>query len=91
MNFDWDEEKNKRNIKKHGISFEDAKEVFKSPLLTRLDLRENYGEDRYIGLGMIYQRVIVIVYTEIDDLLIRIISARKATKEERRVYEKRFR
>jgi uncharacterized protein len=61
MNFDWDEDKNKSNIKKHGINFEDAKEVFKSPLLTRLDIRENYGEDRYIGLGMIYQRIIVIV------------------------------
>jgi len=86
MTFEWDEAKNKVNIQKHGIDFEDVKSVFNHPMLKRLDTRENYGEDRFIALGMMYENVVVVVYVERRENL-RIISARKATKQERRIYE----
>jgi hypothetical protein len=46
MKFEWDERKNRENMKKHGIDFADAIEVFRHPMLTGLDDREDYGEDR---------------------------------------------
>ena len=48
MEFEWDEEKNISNIKKHGLSFDEAKEVFSGVLVTSLDSRVDYGETRYI-------------------------------------------
>ncbi|BAZ30311.1 hypothetical protein NIES4074_27670 [Cylindrospermum sp. NIES-4074] len=87
MYFDWDESKNEVNITKHGLDFADAPQIFNFPLLISLDERENYGEDRWIGLGMLNGRVIVVVYTEPDDQTIRIISLRKALPHERKLYE----
>ena len=86
--FEWDDEKNDINIKKHGIDFEDAVSVFHHPMLTFLDEREMYGEDRWISIGWISSLVGVVVYTEREGDVIRIISARKATKQEVRRYEK---
>lgn len=78
MNFEWDENKNEANIAKHGLNFADASRIFHLPLRISLDERENYGEDRWIGLGILDGRVVVIVYTEPDEQTIRIISLRKA-------------
>ena len=64
MNFTWDENKRQVNLQKHGIDFEDVVEIFTVLTLTRLDTREDYGEDRWIGIGIIKQRVIVVAYTE---------------------------
>ena len=87
--FEWDEQKNEENIRKHGLDFEDAPEVFNFPMLVRLDDRTDYGEDRWIGVGMIRGRVVVVVYTERDGGdTIRVISLRKALKHERQGYEK---
>ena len=87
----WDENKNKRNIQKHGLDFSDAVEVFSSAMLVRLDTRNEYGEDRWIGLGVLRNTVVVVVYTEDNRTnLIRIISMRKALKHEREYYNKRF-
>lgn len=86
MRFEWDEIKNQSNIQKHGIDFNDVLDIFKHPLLSMLDNRENYREDRWIGIGWIKNIIAVVVYTESDDV-IRIISARKATKNEVRHYE----
>lgn len=88
MNFEWDERKNKENIRKHGIDFSDATEVFNHPMLVQLDTRHDYGEERWIGIGVIYGRVIVVVFTDRNEgETIRIISIRKALKHERKRYE----
>lgn len=89
MRFEWDEKKNNENIRKHRLDFADAWQVFENPLLAKLDERENYGEDRWIGIGMMSNGiVIVLLFTEREQETIRIISMRKATKNERTRYEK---
>lgn len=86
---EWDERKNEHNIRRHGLDFADAREIFDSPMLLRLDTREDYGEDRWVGIGVIKGRVVVLVFTERDDgRTIRIISLRKAQRHEREGYEK---
>lgn len=50
MRFEWDDEKNKENIRKHGLDFSDARELFDAPMLVNLDTGEDYGEDRWIGV-----------------------------------------
>ncbi|MBC3916488.1 BrnT family toxin [Undibacterium sp. CY18W] len=87
MRFDWDEQKNQINIRKHGIDFSDAADIFKHPMLTFHDGREDYGEDRWIALGWIKSTIGVVVYVERNEDVIRIISARKATKNEVKRYE----
>jgi uncharacterized DUF497 family protein len=86
----WDRHKNKANIKKHELDFADAYKVFESPMLVGLDEREDYGEDRWIGIGLMENRVVVIVFTEPDEDTIRVISFRKATTDERNNYEKEY-
>ena len=87
LRFEWDEEKNKINIKKHGLDFDDASEIFLGPMLVALDEREEYGEDRWIGIGMLKTRTVVVLYTEREENVIRIISLRKATSDEQKRYE----
>ena len=92
MKFEWDINKNTLNIKKHGISFEEAIQVFSDPLhLAVLDERYNYFEERWITLGKIKDEKIVVVahmyFDHNNDEVIRLISARKATPAERRQYE----
>lgn len=88
MRVEWDEVKNRRNIRKHGIDFADVEGMFNYPLLTWLDDREDYGEARWIGIGPLQTLIAVVVYTEPDQDVIRIMSARKATRTEVRHYEK---
>ncbi len=87
MQFEWDENKNRINIQKHGIDFNDAIEMFKHPLLSLEDNREHYGEERWLGIGWIKNMMGVVIYTERTGDVIRIISARKATKKEVHYYE----
>lgn len=86
MQFEWDEAKNRSNIRKHGIDFNDAVEIFKYPVLTAAHRREDFGEDRWIALGWMKLIVALVVYVERDGDTIRIISARKATRPEVRRY-----
>jgi uncharacterized DUF497 family protein len=86
VNFEWDEEKNQENTLKHGLDFADAWEIFDAPMITALDTREDYGEDRWIGVGFLKNFVVVVVYTESDEV-IRLISLRKALKHERTRFE----
>ncbi len=88
MRFTWDEKKNRTNLRDHGLDFADASRVFQAPMLTRLDTREDYGKDRWIGLGLLDGRVVVVVFTERGEDIIRVISLRKATTYERNHYEK---
>lgn len=86
MRFIWDENKNRENIRKHGLGFKDACSLFDVPMVAAIDTRENYGEDRWIGIGLLKGRAVVVVFTE-DRNIIRIISLRKALKHERKFYE----
>jgi uncharacterized DUF497 family protein len=86
MILEWDETKNRSNIKKHGFDFADAKEMFRGAILIRPDTQEDYGEPRWIGIGVIRGRVGFVAFTEREET-IRIISLRKATYEERKEYE----
>ena len=87
MNFEWDEQKSELNIAKHGFDFADAYRIFTLPMAIDLDDCSDYGEDRWIGTGMLGGRVVVVVYTERNDATIRIISLRKALAYERKRYE----
>lgn len=88
MHFEWDVEKEQKNIKKHKIDFTLASTVFADAGRIELyDEDHSLDEDRYITIGRIYGSMVVVtmVYTEREEI-IRIISARKATKEERGAY-----
>lgn len=86
MKFEWDEEKNTKNRIKHKISFETAAHVFDDPeCIEMYDFEHSISEDRYIALGKVGE-VLFVVYTERKDA-VRLISARFATKAERRIYD----
>ncbi|HEX8633509.1 MAG TPA: BrnT family toxin [Pyrinomonadaceae bacterium] len=91
MHFEWNEQKNAANIRKHGFDFEDAWEIFEAPMLIALDTREDYGEERWIGIGLLRERIVVLVFSERKDNTIRIISLRKALKHERIKFEEAVR
>jgi uncharacterized protein len=90
MNFEWDEGKNRINLRKHGFDFAWAEQMFHGPLLVRPDTREDYGEERWIGIGMIRDRLALVAFAEPSPDTIRIISLRRADYEERKEYEKAF-
>jgi len=84
--FEWDEEKNKLNKKLHGIDFEDAKLAFNDPFKVILpDLYHSENEERWLAIGLV-SRVLFVVFTERDENIVRIISARVGTKAEERLY-----
>ena len=84
--FEWDDEKAASNAEKHGVTFEEARSVFRDPFaIELLDDREDFGEDRYILIGMSANNVLVVVYTERGERN-RIISARRTEPNERRFY-----
>jgi len=88
MHFEWDESKNAINIRKHKIDFVDVPIVFEGPMLIDYDDHQDYGEDRWIGIGLLRSIVVVVVFTERGRDTIRIISARKANQNEcERYYE----
>jgi uncharacterized DUF497 family protein len=86
---EWDPVKAEINLKKHQVSFEEASTVFDDPLfITFLDVEHSDDEERYITLGLSQRnRLLLIAHTDREEI-IRIISARKATRNERRFYEK---
>ena len=89
MIFEWDPVKAESNLRKHGVSFEDAAQVFLDPLrIETLDGQEAYGEDRWKTVGYVEPALLMVVYTfrDKDDDIIRLISARKADAYERAQY-----
>jgi uncharacterized protein len=83
-NYQWDDAKAASNYAKHGVTFEAGRDVFKDPFAIEfIDDREDYGEDRFILIGMAGQRLLAVVYTMRDER-IRLISARGAEPFERR-------
>jgi uncharacterized DUF497 family protein len=87
MELEWDDGKNQQNRRKHGFDFSDAPEIFANYYLEKLDTRNDYGEDRWIALGLVHGGIAVLVYTERDGKL-RPISLRKATTTEQSVYKR---
>ncbi len=85
MNFTWDENKRRSNLSNHGFDFNDAKYVFAGLTFTFEDDRYDYGEQRFITLGLLQGHFVAIVHTEINGE-IRIISFRKGTKHEQRIF-----
>lgn len=81
----WDESKRRLNLKKHGIDFLEADEIFDGPTVTADDSRSAYGEQRFVTLGVLNGVVVSMTYTERNDDM-RIISIRKALKHETRSY-----
>ncbi|MBA5605787.1 BrnT family toxin [Duganella sp. FT3S] len=90
MLFAWHELKNLRNVQKHGISFEDAARIFEQPTLTYFDRGGPYGEDRYIAIGFVDGALATVVFAQRGEQFTRIISARKATRQEERQYERGY-
>ncbi len=79
--FDWDPQKNRQNLAKHGVDFDVAKEIFEHEYIEDIDDSMSYEEERYIALGRIGDKHYVVVYTMRDGRR-RIISARKAKRQE---------
>ena len=89
LSFEWDEEKNRSNKRKHGISFETASRIFYD--VNRIELpdeRHSLEEDRYISIGMV-DDILIVIHTDRNEK-IRIISARFARKKERSIYYGQF-
>ncbi len=89
--FEWDDAKAASNIEKHGVSFETAQLAWDDPFAVSFqDTRMDYGEDRYVLLGVVDGRLLSVVYTY-RETSIRIISARKPSAQERRLYHEQAR
>jgi uncharacterized protein len=84
MKYDWDEAKNRKNLAKHGLSFEDAEQVFAGPCVIFEDGRFAYGEERLITLGLLAERLVVIAHAPRDDGT-RLISMRKGNRREQKI------
>lgn len=91
MEFEWHDEKRQRNLDKHGIDFRDAVRVFQDPHhLWGFDEEHYDFEERWWTLGRVHDTVLVVVWTERDGDVIRIISARRATRHEEETYYESF-
>lgn len=88
VEFEWDDEKAKSNLEKHGVAFEEGATIFNDPMiLTISDPDHSISEERYISLGISVQtRLLLVVHTERGER-IRLISCRKANNLERKTYE----
>ena len=90
LDFDWDEDKAAANVKKHGISFEEAKTVFGDPFSVTIDdPAHSASEYRFVDIGTSATGVVLTVTYAERGQKIRLINCRKATKAERKIYEER--
>jgi uncharacterized protein len=85
MDFEWDEDKRLTNLRKHSVDFVDVPSIFDRDTIVVEENRDGYGEQRFVTFGLLQDTIVAVVHTESDGL-IRIISARKATKYEQRIY-----
>ncbi len=88
MRIVWNESKNRANRKNHGVSFEEASVLFTcgDDYLEIFDEVHSSDEDRFIAIGPIKRGLVLVVYTELDEETVRLISARRATKQETESY-----
>lgn len=88
MRFEWDDQKALENVKKHGVTFGEATEVFYDPnALEDYDVGHSVGEARFVIIGMSSRRLLYVIYAERVADLVRIISARKAGRIQQEIYE----
>jgi len=85
MDFTWDKKKRASNLMKHGLDFKTARRVFNGPTFTIPDTRFDYGEERFVTIGLLGSDVVVLIHTE-SDHEIRIISMRKGTTNEQKIF-----
>lgn len=92
MRFEWDAAKNAANRKKHGVSFEEAQELFTSgaDYLELFDEAHSADEDRFIAIGPIRKGVVLVAYTERNEDTVRIISVRRATAMEAKLFRRQM-
>jgi len=86
MRYSWDREKNRRNLIRQRIAFEDAQRIFHGPTVEKIDDRFDYGEVRVYAVGLVNGLEITVVYTDENDDERRIISAWRSEPHERRSY-----
>ena len=91
MTCTWDPRKNRRNVARHGIAFEDAIRIFEGPTLEQADQRFDYGEVRVHAIGVENGIEMTVIYTDVSDAERRIISAWRAERHEREAYWKNVR
>ena len=82
----WDDEKNRANLDRHGLAFEDAVRIFEGPTLEKIDDRFDYGEVRIYAIGLVNGLEVTVIYTDNENDERRIISAWRAEPHERRAY-----
>jgi len=87
MQFSWDPAKNRRNIAERGLDFASAQAMWDAPMAIWVDTRQDYGEKREIGLGVVAGRVMVVGWVQRGENLIHIFSFRKANARETRRYQ----
>ena len=90
MNYIWDPEKNRQNVARHGIAFEDAIKIFEGPTLEKVDDRFEYSEIRVYAIGVVEGIEITVIYTDVSQTERRIVSAWRAERHEREAYWKIF-
>ena len=86
LGFEWDADKDQANRAKHGINFEEVLSIFDGPALTKIDDRRDYGEVRQITTGMLSPDIVLVVAHTDRGGKIRLISARKANRQERQAF-----
>ena len=86
----WDEVKDRKNREKHGVSFEEAAQLFSSGIdfLEIFDQAHSFEEDRFLAIGPVVRGLVLVVWTERDDDVVRIISARWASPAENTLYHR---
>ena len=89
MQFEWDAAKNRSNFAKHGLDFADAELVLAGPRVSFVDDRFDYGEERFVTLGLLAGRLVTIAHAPRGEAT-RIISMRKANRREQKIYQKRL-
>ncbi len=87
MEYEWDNPKREANFEKHGVDFNEAENFEWDSAIEAIDVRNDYGEQRWIAIGRILKRIYVLIYT-IRKKNIRVISLQKANTRERNYYEK---
>jgi uncharacterized DUF497 family protein len=92
LRFEWDDAKAAANLRKHWVGFDEAAEVFYDPgMVSDVDVEHSYDEARFFAVGYSSRRMLFVTFTERQGDLIRLISARLPTPEERKLYEERER
>ena len=90
MRYEWSPDKDITNLKKHGISFNEACQIFENDVFTWIDKRKDYNETRIISIGSLDGEIIIVVVHTDRNGITRIISARPAKKKERRLYNEQI-